>query len=102
MLMTRVTESCNHSYQLTQDVRKFMQEAVAPAIDAHNADRSRPTRKRDRAIECVYVRIATWLMTFEKLNATRDVQAVGTGARCVFEHYIDLCWLHKFPDEITL
>jgi hypothetical protein len=41
-------------------------------------------------------------MTFEKLNATRDVQAVGTGARCVFEHYLDLCWLHRFPDEIYL
>jgi hypothetical protein len=62
MPITRITESCNHSYQLTQDVQQFMQKAVAPVIIAHNADRSRPTRKRDRAIECIYNRIATWLL----------------------------------------
>jgi hypothetical protein len=99
MPVTRVTESCNHSHQLTQDVRSFMQQCVAPAITAHNADSTRPSRKRDKAIECVYTRIATWLLTFEKLNAPRDMQAIGTGARCVFEHYLDLRWFERFPDE---
>jgi hypothetical protein len=30
------------------------------------------------------------------------MQAIGTGARCVFEHYLDLRWLQKFGDEIWL
>lgn len=96
---SRVTESCNHAYQLTQDVRKFMQEAVAPAITKYNSDQSRPSRKRDRAIECVYTRIATWLLSFDKLNNTYDIQAIGTGARCVFEHYLDLRWFAKFSGD---
>jgi hypothetical protein len=27
------------------------------------------------------------------------MQAIGAGARCIFEHYLDLRWLQKFPAE---
>jgi hypothetical protein len=100
---TSVTAACNHAYQLCQDVRQFIEKALAPAID--ELDRKDPSavrRKRDRAIECVFARIVNWLQSFEKLNQTLDMQAVGTGARCVFEHYLDLRWFEKFPDEFYL
>jgi hypothetical protein len=97
---TRYTEYCNHVYQLTQDVRKVIIEVIAPAIDAHCKDNPAADPKHYRVIQYPFMRILRWLITFERLNSTHDMQAIGTGARCIFEHYLDLRWLQKFPQEM--
>ena len=96
---TPYTTYCNHVYQLTQDVRKFIVEAVAPAIDAQCKDNPAADPRHYRVLLYPFTRIMRWLITFERLNNTHDMQAIGTGARCIFEHYLDLRWLQKFPDE---
>lgn len=99
---TSATPSCNHSYQLTQDLLLFVQGSVAPAILAQSKPSGDGSRMRDRAIEDVYVRIVLWLKSLKKLNETTDLQAIGTGARSVFEQYLDLVWLEKFNNEEQL
>ena len=39
------------------------------------------------------------MISLERLNQTHDLQAVGTSARAIFEHYLDLKWLQTFPEE---
>ena len=99
MAQTKLTASCNHNYQLCQDVRKFVVDEIAPVISDVHDDKARSDWKRVRAIECVYTRILKWLVSLEKLNQTHDVQAIGTGARCIFEHYLDLRWFKQFPAD---
>ncbi len=96
---TPCTTYCNHVYQLTQDVRKFIVEGVAPAIDAQCKDNPAADPRHYRVLLYPFTRITRWLITFERLNNSHDMQAIGTGARCIFEHYLDLRWLQKFPDE---
>jgi hypothetical protein len=95
---TRFTPSCNHGYQLCRDVYKFVGDAVAPVIDATRRDGSRPNPARDRAVECIFTRIVMWLGSVEKLDQTRDLQAIGAAARSIFEHYLDLEWLARSAD----
>ena len=33
MATTCYTQTCNHGYQLTRDVRKFIQDSIVPALD---------------------------------------------------------------------
>ncbi len=96
---TPLTPYCNHMYDLVQRVRDFIDGAVAPAINAQLRLRERSTRKRDNAIQITFVRVVRWLTTFKKLNLTVDLQAVGAGARGVFEHYLDLKWFEQKPEE---
>src|SRR4051794_19859346 len=99
---SRLKPYCDHMYDLVQRVRQFVEGAVAPAVDAELRDRPTATRKRDNAIQITFTRILRWLITFERLNQTHDVQAVGAGARGIFEHYLDLKWFELKPDEIYL
>ncbi|HVT89488.1 MAG TPA: hypothetical protein VHD56_11590 [Tepidisphaeraceae bacterium] len=77
---TPYTEYCNHVYQLTQDVREFIVKGVAPAIDAKCKGNPSADPKRYRVIQYPFMRIVRWLITFERLNSTHDMQAIGTGA----------------------
>lgn len=96
---TLYTTYCNHTYQLTQDVLKLITQAVAPAIDAKCKDNPAADPKHYRVIQYPFMRILRWLLTLEKLNQTHNLQAIGAAARAIFEHYLDLRWLQKFPDE---
>lgn len=102
MAETRRTAACNHAYQLCRDVLDFAERALVPAIVGVHNDSKRPNRKRDRAVECVYTRVLMWLKSVEKLNQTRDMQGVGTAARSIFEHYLDLKWFQSFPEDLDL
>jgi hypothetical protein len=47
----------------------------------------------------VFIRIIRWLHSFENLNGDMHVQAIGAGARSIYELYIDLRWFKSQPDE---
>lgn len=95
---TKFTKYANHVYQLVVDVRDFSQRAVHPAIEAMPLDKDRNPR-REIPVSFTFLRILHWLHTCERLNQTSDWQAVGAGARAVFEHYLDLIWLKSYPDD---
>ena len=97
---TRYTTYCTHVHQLTQDVRKMITDVIVPAAEARCRDNPAAEPAHYRVIHYPFLRIVRWLTTFERVNQTNDMQAIGAGARGVFEHYIDLQWLERFPDEI--
>lgn len=99
---TKYTEFCNHGYQLTRDIRKFIVDDINPALDAKCKDNPAADPRRYRVIDYPFIRIIWWLNTFDRLNQTQDFQAVGAGARSIFENYLDLRWLEIFPEEIWL
>lgn len=99
MSETPLTTYCNHMYDLVQRVRHIILDDVVPVSEEQLRQRPRESRKRDNAIQITFMRIIRWLMTFEKLNSTHDIQAVGAGARGVFEHYLDLRLFERMPGE---
>ncbi|MEX2216906.1 MAG: DUF5677 domain-containing protein [Phycisphaeraceae bacterium] len=96
---TPYTQFCNHLYQLTRDVRSFIVQDVSTAVDRICKDNPDADPTQYRVRHYPFIRILKWLYTFEKLNETRDYQGVGAGARAIFENYVDLRWLEKFPQD---
>lgn len=94
---TEFSEYCGHMYRLVQRLLDFVDGAVIPTIDAQVRTRPVCMRRRDNAIQITFVRIVRWLKTLARLNSSHDVQAVGAGARGVFELYLDLRWFERFP-----
>jgi hypothetical protein len=89
-------------YDLIQRVRhEVIEVTVLPIAEGVMRTRSGPTRRRDNTYKVTFIRVVRWLHTFEKLNSDNDVQAVGAGARALYELYIDLEWFRSFPDEIS-
>jgi hypothetical protein len=89
-------------YDLVQRINEFSKEKVQPAIARLRDDKSRIDPNRDAAIFATYIRLSLWSNSLQRLNKTADIQAVGTGARCIFEHYIDIAWLCLLTDANTI
>jgi hypothetical protein len=96
---TPFTAYCEHMYHLNQRLHDFVVQAVVPAIDAELRARQGTSRKRENAIQISFTRVIRWLMTVDKLDKTHYVQAIGAAARGVFEIYVDLKWMEKFPES---
>ncbi len=93
---TQYTDHCNQTYQLVQEIRRFAEMRVEPAIAALPKNQQRTHTKKDVAIAFAYFKIAAWLHTFANLKHSYDIQAIGTGARAIFENYLDLCGSKSF------
>src|SRR4051794_38257333 len=98
MPQTRYTSFCHQCYDLIGRLHEFAVERVIPAMFELRHDMSRPDVKRDIAIVSTYARIIDWLDSLGRLNTTRDAQAIGAGARAVFELYLDIRWFDRFPE----
>ena len=96
MPISPYTPFCNQCYDLVNKLRQYVFVEVHPKILALKEDKSRLNVKRDYSIFSLYLTIIAWLQTFENLNHSYDCQAVGTGARAIFERYLDLKWFEKF------
>ncbi len=80
-MQTRYTAYCNFAQHLTQGVRKLIQDLVIPAAEARCKDNPDAKPAHYRVIQYPFLRIIRWLMTFERINTTNDMQAIGAGAR---------------------
>lgn len=94
---TPATAFCNQAFDLLDRMRAFSGSAVLPAIAGLKAENSRTNRRQDATVYEAYARMGMWMKSITQLKATSDVQAIGTGARCLFEHLLDLKWLELNP-----
>ena len=96
--MGRYKPFCDECYDVMDKLHEYSYGTIVPQMLSLRLDTSRPERKRDAIISTSYITIDMWLQTFHNLNHSYDFQAVGAGARAVFERYLDLMWFEKFPD----
>ena len=96
---TPYTIFCHHGYDLINRLWKFGTERLLPAMFEPRHDKRRADIKRDIAVISTYSRILDWLGSLERLNKTSDAQAIGAGARSIFELYLDLRWFEKFSES---
>jgi hypothetical protein len=97
MPVGKYTPFCHQCYDLVNRVREYAVKEVRPKMMTLKDVPDR-NRARDVAIISLYVTVQGWLQTMENLNHPFDFQAVGSGARAVFERYLDLKWFEKFPE----
>jgi hypothetical protein len=97
---TPFTALCEQYCDLIQRVRhELIEVQVLPTVDAQLPLRHPSIRKRDNVYKVAFLRILRWLHTFERLNGDMHIQAVGAGARAVYELYLDLQWFKSFTDD---
>lgn len=91
-------EYCGARLGLVQQLCRFVDKNVALGIAESVQGRSPPLKTRDDAIQVTFGRIALWLQTIDRLDRPQDAQAIGAGARCIFELYLDLRWFQQSSD----
>jgi hypothetical protein len=96
MAATPYTPFCHQCYDLVKRLNEYSTVEIFPKMRGLREQGARPDRNRDAIIFGVYATVHAWLNTFENLNHSYDFQAVGTGARAIFERYLDLKWFEKF------
>lgn len=101
MPRTRFTQLCIQYCDLIQRVRGVIETEVLGRAEARSVTRSGAIRRRDNVYNIVFIRILRWLHTFEVLNGDMHIQAVGAGARGIYELYVDLRWFKANPNDET-
>ncbi|MGC9261456.1 MAG: DUF5677 domain-containing protein [Phycisphaerae bacterium] len=94
---TPVTSFCHQAFDLLDRMREFADADVLHAICLLKKDNSRQNRRLDATVYEAYARMVMWMRSLAKLTQTSDVQAIGAGARCLFEQLLDLKWLEQNP-----
>ena len=94
---TRLTPLCHAAHGLVDRIRQFADEKVLPAMLKLEDDKGRPSRRLDATVYEAYALMVLWVGSIAKLNETKDVQAIGAGARSLFEQLLDLKWLEQNP-----
>lgn len=96
---TPITSFCLRAIGLLDEMGGFADAGVLHAICLLKEDNSRQNPKMDATVCEAYARMVLWMRSLAKLRQTSDVQAIGAGARCLFEQLLDLKWLEQFPES---
>lgn len=96
-MKTPFTAFCSQAFDLLDRTRELADTEVLPVIEMLKGDNSRQNWRLDATVYEAYARMAMWMRTLAKLKQTSDAQAIGAGARCLFEQLLDLKWLEQNP-----
>ncbi len=94
---TPVTTFCHQAIGLLDEMGEFANAGALHALCLLKDDNSRQNRRLDATVYEAYARMVLWMRSLAKLRQTSDVQAIGAGARCLFEQLLDLKWLEQYP-----